>query len=624
MIHPCKTDILNGLELDFYNKIMEKPYSTIILAGENGCGKTTILYEIYQVRDDVSPYLKASPVDAENLRDLNDNWSFEYLYLESQESTKDNKEIKCYVYECKCRDNQDHPHYHYKIRQYFKEEFDKKCTNEMEEQKDENCNFPQVKIKGYGGYSPFISNDNDHNETSVLKMLQDLYIKDSQDDKIENGRISRLKKAFDRFFAEENLELCKHPEITIHPINANFLEAQRRPYAIPAKDDKVSVLIKPESEKWKIKFFGKITIQRNQDINGIKEIDSGKAVNHALRRFYDIAQFSHQYPQQDTNFSFTFNKKGEKFNIHLLSSGEQRIVLMASNFLFPRKEASPQHNGGIPESISPHIVLVDEPELSMHPKWQKRILKYYQDLLSVDKVDENGNPIKNEKGEIAKEQTAQLIVATHSQHIIESAMTGANKDDTLIIILKEALKEKDGKIEPTYVYSTDNGFCVKKDRAEENDAPENDDFIFNDSPTPAEVNYIVFGISSPDYHQHLYAYLQVKKHKNILDIDTYIHEQIEAKIYENIKKIKALGVNKDNFEKGMKDWSKKESWLKEDTYNGTTWKTLPTYIRNTIDHLYKDNENDKRHYTPDELEMSIELLRVIINKLKTEGGIQSL
>ena len=35
--------ILGNLELDFVNPSTNKPYSTIVLAGENGTGKTTIL-----------------------------------------------------------------------------------------------------------------------------------------------------------------------------------------------------------------------------------------------------------------------------------------------------------------------------------------------------------------------------------------------------------------------------------------------------------------------------------------------------------------------------------------------------------------------------------------------------
>ena len=38
--------ILGNLELDFITPATNKPYSTIVLAGENGTGKTTILETI--------------------------------------------------------------------------------------------------------------------------------------------------------------------------------------------------------------------------------------------------------------------------------------------------------------------------------------------------------------------------------------------------------------------------------------------------------------------------------------------------------------------------------------------------------------------------------------------------
>jgi predicted ATP-binding protein involved in virulence len=53
------------------------------------------------------------------------------------------------------------------------------------------------------------------------------------------------------------------------------------------------------------------------------------------------------------------------------------------------------------QDIKNKIILIDEPELSLHPAWQNRVLKLYENF--------------------AKENNSQIIIATHSPHIIGSA-----------------------------------------------------------------------------------------------------------------------------------------------------------------------------------------------------------
>ena len=70
---------------------------------------------------------------------------------------------------------------------------------------------------------------------------------------------------------------------------------------------------------------------------------------------------------------------------------------------------------------SASTIIIDEPELSLHPKWQEKILSFYRNLFT------------NEDGK----QIAQLMIATHSQYIVQSAMNKANRDDVKIIFLKK-------------------------------------------------------------------------------------------------------------------------------------------------------------------------------------------
>jgi len=84
---------------------------------------------------------------------------------------------------------------------------------------------------------------------------------------------------------------------------------------------------------------------------------------------------------------FFRNKKGEKISIDDLSTGEKTLISKIL-YLYIKE-------------IEDSIILIDEPELSLHPSWQNKILKLYE--------------------KFAKDNNCQIIIATHSPHIIGSA-----------------------------------------------------------------------------------------------------------------------------------------------------------------------------------------------------------
>ena len=78
------------------------------------------------------------------------------------------------------------------------------------------------------------------------------------------------------------------------------------------------------------------------------------------------------------------DSSGKKFGINELSSGEKQLFLrtLAIKMLEPENS----------------IIMIDEPELSLHPKWQQKIVDVYK------KIGKNN----------------QIILATHSPHILGS------------------------------------------------------------------------------------------------------------------------------------------------------------------------------------------------------------
>lgn len=200
------------------------------------------------------------------------------------------------------------------------------------------------------------------------------------------------------------------------------------------------------------------------------------------------------------------------------------------------------------------IVLIDEPELSMHPLWQEKVLDYYRNLFTTPK-----DLIQK------KEQKVQMIIATHSEYVIKSALE--DRENVLVI----TLKNNNGKIESHPVVTP----------------------TVLPTITLAETNYNTFNIVSTDYHIQLYGYLQTLTNntQSVKNCDDYIKEYII----------------RNNKEQG--------TYLKHDSHNNTQYQTLSTYIRNAINH-----PDDDKQFTENELETSIKLLIEIINAERSNAS----
>jgi predicted ATPase len=249
--------------------------------------------------------------------------------------------------------------------------------------------------------------------------------------------------------------------------------------------------------------------------------------SNAFNSFFDTIKYD-TVADEGSEKTIMFKKNGVSIPIDKLSTGEKQIVFRGAHLL---KNLN---------NLNDSIIMIDEPELSMHPRWQNKILDYYTNLFSEN------NSLKS-----------QLFFATHSELVLKSALQDTSK--CLVIVL-----------------SFDNGRLEAKRIVSPSVLPR---------ITSAETNYLAFNLPTIDYHIELYGYLQTKESKETVKAcDTYI---ASTTYYQNNTTL----------------YSKPSTYTPTGASNPITYNTLPTYIRNAIDH--PDNGNT---YTIVELQHSIALL----------------
>jgi len=441
--HPVLGDLL----LDFENASDGKPYGTIIFAGENGVGKSTVLW-------DLSSFLNLG--------------SFKYFeYIEYIANGKNLKVVPT-------TDGNTHPNFFDLIDQSgspTKIRADRNLNRQLvdsnvEDLRHYGCVFSRARsdYKTEKIVSTTASEldkdrydlDERDNFTSLKQLIVDIVNQDHSDYAAQNQLLGAHPKTWDAFFVDSKL--------------ARFQSSFDN-------------------------FFERLAYDRVVDEGGEKLIK--------------------------------FKKNGKSIPIDSLSTGEKQIVFRGIYLLKNSK------------ALTNAAVMIDEPELSMHPKWQTRILKYYKDLFTP----------------LGGGQTAQLFVATHSDHVLKRALE--NQSDNVVIVLSET----HGVIQ-----------------AKKIDAP-----AVLPSITSAETNYLAFDLISNDYHIELYGYLQDKKAlRTVKDCDEYI-------------KLNTHGF----YNPGIHAKATSHTVGTRTTY----YDTLPTAVRNAIHHPSSTNT-----FTDQDLKTSIELL----------------
>lgn len=146
-----------------------------------------------------------------------------------------------------------------------------------------------------------------------------------------------------------------------------------------------------------------------------------------MKRFRDAIEFMFPNKKLKTitrtggKHRVDFEEYGRTMSLDELSTGEKQIIFRGGFVL--RDLANIQ--GG--------VLLIDEPELSLHPEWQAKIVGFYQRLLP--QTPESGS-------------TTQIVFATHSPFIVHDAFSAK------VIVIKKDPMTGNITVDPEPSYPT--------------------------------------------------------------------------------------------------------------------------------------------------------------------------
>ena len=211
-----------------------------------------------------------------------------------------------------------------------------------------------------------------------------------KDDFFEKGKILK-----------EKLEVL--PKIIYVPTEINFQKMDTASTTLVQKYRFINIvdtnLIKDIPSFIATKIITAIFQNKNEKVGDVQ-----KKVFDEINEIFEILEINvkvEDISQDGRNIPIFKNSAGEKFDINELSSGEKQLFLRTLAI----KMLNPENS----------IILIDEPELSLHPKWQQQIVDVYK------KIGKNN----------------QIIIATHSPHIL-----GSVKKENIILLDRS----DDGKI----------------------------------------------------------------------------------------------------------------------------------------------------------------------------------
>lgn len=108
----------------------------------------------------------------------------------------------------------------------------------------------------------------------------------------------------------------------------------------------------------------------------LKVLDALRAVVGEL-----LPEFGNLRIQEQPRLGFVVDKRGQPFYLHQLSDGERGLLALVFDLTRRLAIANPDSDNPIAEGVA--LVLIDEIELHLHPKWQRDVLQRLRDIFKA-------------------------------------------------------------------------------------------------------------------------------------------------------------------------------------------------------------------------------------------------
>ncbi|WP_425401979.1 AAA family ATPase [Fusobacterium russii] len=188
------------------------------------------------------------------------------------------------------------------------------------------------------------------------------------------------------------------PKIIYLPTRTNFNNVNTKSHTLPKRNDFINIVdTNVFNDIPSYIATRKNYLANTNDNMTMKEINEN--LSNEINNIFKILDLDVKFiglSKDETSTPMFTNLSGMEFDINALSSGEKQLFLRTLSI----KMLEPVNS----------IILIDEPEISLHPKWQQRIVEVYK------KIGKNN----------------QIIIATHSPHIL-----GSVDKDSIFLLTKD-------------------------------------------------------------------------------------------------------------------------------------------------------------------------------------------
>lgn len=103
------------------------------------------------------------------------------------------------------------------------------------------------------------------------------------------------------------------------------------------------------------------------------------ALRHVVTEL--VPEFNNLRIQEQPRLGFVVDKRGHPFYLHQLSDGERGLLALVFDLTRRLAIANPDSDNPIAKGVA--LVLIDEIELHLHPKWQRDVLQRLRDIFKA-------------------------------------------------------------------------------------------------------------------------------------------------------------------------------------------------------------------------------------------------